>query len=103
MSKLVRIFVVAALCCGFLLSLKVNASKAIDNKIDINSEQVSSLAENCSDGWRITGYFTPVESDYTTAETREIEISGVGKFSFNTDFLKVVFNEEEGFGEGWGK
>ena len=58
---------------------------------------------NCSDGWRITGYFTPIENDYDSAETREIEIKNVGKMSFNADFLNVVFDDDKGFGEGWGK
>ncbi len=58
---------------------------------------------NCSNGWRITGYFTPVETDYKSSEVREIEIRGLGKESFNADFLKTVFDDNEGFGEGWGK
>jgi 3D (Asp-Asp-Asp) domain-containing protein len=70
---------------------------------------VSASAANftCSDGWRITGYYTPIETDYTSTETREIEIHGAGretlKESFNADFLKTVFDDNEGFGEGWGK
>ncbi len=57
----------------------------------------------CSGDWRITGYFTPIETDYSSAETREIEISGGGKMKFNAEFLRVVFDENEGWGEGWGK
>ena len=59
--------------------------------------------EDCSDGWRITGYYTPVETDFTGTETREIEIQGVGKHGFNTEFLKTIFDDDQGFGEGWGK
>jgi len=58
---------------------------------------------DCSDGWRITGYYTPVESEFTSSEDREIEISGVGKKTFNSEFLRTIFNEDQGFGEGWGK
>lgn len=57
----------------------------------------------CSDGWKITGYFTPIETDYTSKETIEVDIEDAGKMSFNAEFVKVVFNEEKGFGEGWGK
>ncbi|MGC2237683.1 MAG: hypothetical protein WA584_16085, partial [Pyrinomonadaceae bacterium] len=57
----------------------------------------------CSDGWRITGYFTPIETDYDSAKMREIEIAGVGRMKFSADFLDVVFSEDKGFGEGWGK
>ena len=60
-------------------------------------------AFNCSDGWRTTGYFTPIETDYNSKEVTEIDIAGVGKMSFDSEFLRVVFSEEEGFGEGWGK
>lgn len=58
---------------------------------------------DCSDGWRITGYFTPVEANYDSSEMREVEIKNVGKMKFNADFLRTVFDENEGFGEGWGK
>jgi 3D (Asp-Asp-Asp) domain-containing protein len=57
----------------------------------------------CSEGWLITGYFTPVETDYESTETSEIEVKGVGPLSFNAEFLKIVFDEDQGFGEGWGK
>jgi 3D (Asp-Asp-Asp) domain-containing protein len=57
----------------------------------------------CSDGWRITGYFTPIETDYTSRTMVEVDVSGVGKVSFDSEFVRVVFDEEQGFGEGWGK
>ena len=59
--------------------------------------------EDCSDGWRITGYYTPIETDFTGTETREIAIQGVGKESFNAEFLRTIFDDDQGFGEGWGK
>lgn len=62
---------------------------------------------NCSDGWRITGYYTPIETEFSTPETREIEIQGPNrttiKESFNAEFLKTIFDDDQGFGEGWGK
>lgn len=58
---------------------------------------------HCSEGWRITGYFTPVETDYNSGETTEVEIVGLGKMSFDAEFVRTVFDEEKGFGEGWGK
>jgi 3D (Asp-Asp-Asp) domain-containing protein len=57
---------------------------------------------HCSEGWRITGYFTPIEEDYTSKEMTEVDVGGE-KFSFNAEFVKVVFDEEKGFGEGWGR
>jgi 3D (Asp-Asp-Asp) domain-containing protein len=67
----------------------------------MSSETNSTVS--CSEGWRITGYFTPIESDYTSPEMTEVDVAGVGPTSFNSEFVRVVFNEEEGFGEGWGK
>jgi len=63
----------------------------------------STEAMDCSDGWRITGYYTPIETDFTGTETRDVEIQGVGKQSFNSEFLRTIFDGDEGFGEGWGK
>lgn len=60
-------------------------------------------AMQCSDGWRITGYYTPVETDFTSTDTREIDIRGLGKETFNAQFLKTIFDDDLGYGEGWGK
>jgi 3D (Asp-Asp-Asp) domain-containing protein len=63
----------------------------------------SDYAPNCSDGWRITGYYTPVETDFSGGETREVDVRGYGKESFNSEFLKTIFDDDQGYGEGWGK
>lgn len=77
------------------------------SKPALNADHENSLAAadngDCSDGWRITGYFTPIETEYKSPEMREIEIKGVGKTKFNSEFLHVVFDENAGYGEGWGK
>ncbi len=49
----------------------------------------------CSTGWYVTGYFTPVESDYTGA-TQAVTVAGKS-YTFNAAFLKTVKTE------GWGK
>jgi len=50
---------------------------------------------NCSSDWYITGYFTPVESDYF-GDFQEITF-GDETMQFKSDFLSVVKTE------GWGK
>lgn len=64
---------------------------------------VPTIAPDCSEGWRITGYYTPIETDFKGTDAREIEIRGVGKESFNTEFLRTIFDDDKGYGEGWGK
>ena len=66
-------------------------------------DSASKTTMSCSDGWRITGYYTPIETDFTSTDTREIEIRGVGKETFNAQFLKTIFDDDIGYGEGWGK
>jgi len=66
-------------------------------------QTVVTQTPRCSDGWRITGYFTAIETDYKTEPMTEIDIKDVGKMSFNADFVRIVFDEEQGFGEGWGR
>lgn len=51
---------------------------------------------NCSDGWWVTGYFTPIESEYS-GSTRSIFIEEVGTDSFKSDFLDEVQVQ------GWGR
>lgn len=50
----------------------------------------------CSGGWYITGYFTPVETDYS-GPTSSVNVEGVGTYSFYNSFLTTVRTE------GWGK
>lgn len=85
----------------FVVAIGIIGLTALAPGSNANASAFSS--GNCSDGWRITGYYTPIETDYTTAETRAIEIRGLGKETFNADFLKTVFDDDQGFGEGWGK
>ncbi|MEP6925869.1 MAG: hypothetical protein ABI954_15485 [Pyrinomonadaceae bacterium] len=58
----------------------------------------SSISRQCSDGWKITGYFTPVEADYATDETTEITVPGLtDKLVFSSKFIRAIIIE------GWGK
>jgi 3D (Asp-Asp-Asp) domain-containing protein len=52
---------------------------------------------NCSSGWDIMGYFTPVEKDYFSPQKKIIDVQGLGNRSYNTEFLNDVLSE------GWGK
>lgn len=52
--------------------------------------------EECTKGWYITGYFTPVESDYG-GSIRIIFVEGIGSKSYPSAFLDTVKTE------GWGK
>jgi len=51
----------------------------------------------CSPHWYVTGYFTPIELDYTQSEQRQVYIESVGKSVHSKAFLKAVKIE------GWGK
>jgi peptidoglycan/xylan/chitin deacetylase (PgdA/CDA1 family)/3D (Asp-Asp-Asp) domain-containing protein len=52
---------------------------------------------NCTNGWNITGYFTPIERDYVSLKKEIISVQGVGNIGFNSEFLSDVTTE------GWGK
>ncbi|MDN3649293.1 3D domain-containing protein [Reinekea marina] len=54
------------------------------------------LNSACSTNWKITGYYTPVESEYN-GKNATITVTGIGTLSFNQSFLKDVKME------GWGK
>lgn len=105
MKKLISLFVLAIVFSVVIFSREVKFSSESNQAAVMNLENNKNNLANyeCTDGWRITGYFTPIETDYASADTREIEIKNFGKVKFNSDFLRVVFDEDEGFGEGWGK
>src|SRR6476620_11433430 len=91
-----NLIVMALLFVGFGLTLFLMNNK--DGKTVERAPVVT-----CSDGWRITGYFTPIETDYASRTMVEVDVSGIGTMSFNSEFVRVIFDEEQGFGEGWGK
>ena len=59
-------------------------------------DKAISGSQQCSEGWKITGYFTPVEADYPKDETKEVTVRG-NKLSFSSQFLRAIITE------GWGK
>ncbi len=52
----------------------------------------NSGSQQCSEGWKITGYFTPVEADYPKDVTKEITVRG-SKLNFSERFLRAVITE----------
>ena len=60
------------------------------------TQKATSQKKECSKGWEITGYFTPVERDYRSFK-RNIKVKNTGLKSFPFTFLKAVKME------GWGK
>jgi 3D (Asp-Asp-Asp) domain-containing protein len=62
------------------------------------SEVVGAATEGgaCSTGWRITGYFLPLESDYGGSATQTVNVDGKQR-TFPSKFL------EDSKREGWGK
>lgn len=89
-------------CFIFIFSFLVFSIQG-DNNLREESGVNEFNSDDCTDGWRITGYFTPIETDYDSTEMREIEIAEAGKIKFSAQFLDVVFDENKGYGEGWGK
>lgn len=56
----------------------------------------TSSREDCSQGWRITGYYTPVESEFV--QTPSLSVNASGKhYRFSKEFLAAVRME------GWGR
>lgn len=96
---------VALLSIGFLFFVIAFAERKLEEGSESPSAMVSSHVNNpkCSDGWRITGYYTPVETDFTSGESRELDVRGVGRQTFDAEFLRTIFDEDKGYGEGWGK
>jgi 3D (Asp-Asp-Asp) domain-containing protein len=79
------------------------------NKLHNRSEVGQS---SCTNGWYITGYFTPKETDYNGTK-KAVFVHEVGKNSFYNSFLRDVKKEGAGltvfgwyitnYGNGWAK
>jgi len=99
-SKVLYLFaVILVLIVG--LGFKVMSKSKAEGKAKVNVPPADTM--HCSEGWRITGYFTPVEEDYRSGEMTEVDVRGAGKMSFDSEFVRTVFDDEKGWGEGWGK
>jgi 3D (Asp-Asp-Asp) domain-containing protein len=51
----------------------------------------------CSDNWKVTGFYTPVEQDFTAQHKQRISLDKKQFFSFPSSFISEVKME------GWGK
>ena len=80
----------------FLFLLAAVSLGCDGNRITASTTTFDSALQQCSEGWKITGYFTPVEADYQRDETREITVRS-NKLNFSSQFLRAVITE------GWGK
>ena len=54
-------------------------------------------SQNCSTGWQITGFYTPLEADYKSSYRTLVDIEQSGKILLNSEFVEKVKIE------GWGK
>jgi 3D (Asp-Asp-Asp) domain-containing protein len=68
-----------------LLSLVTLLNSCAQSKLD------------CNDSWKITGFYTPIESDFLSLNKSNIKLKSGARHSLNADFLKVVKME------GWGR
>jgi len=57
----------------------------------------SSNASVCSENWKITGYYSPIESDFPYDKNASVMVQKQGPVAFNATFLKEVKME------GWGR
>lgn len=55
------------------------------------------VAAQCSEDWKVTGYYSPIESEFVKSGDHRIKIKGVGYLYFNEAFIKEVKME------GWGR
>jgi len=92
-----------SLAALFVLGLGLIGVFAMSRKSKAEMNVPLADTMHCSEGWRITGYFTPVETDYMSEDKTEVDIVGVCKVSFDSEFVRTVFDEDLGYGEGWGK
>ncbi|NOS62272.1 MAG: murein transglycosylase [Nitrosarchaeum sp.] len=75
--------------------ITVSIIPALSQSQIISNIDTTSTAQNCSDGWYITGYFLPIEINYSS---KMIPILIDGKaYSFKNDFVNEVKIQ------GWGK
>jgi hypothetical protein len=75
-----------------------SSSSSSPHQLQLASATMPATKEGveCTTGWYITGYFTPVEFDYGDSK-RRIFVEGTGSKSYPSDFLDAVKKE------GWGK
>lgn len=81
---------------GCNLAAFATASPTNDTPPETLGEEDTAKFTTCSADWEITGYFSPVEKDYS-GDAEEIEIEGMGEEVFASSFLGAVRME------GWGK
>ena len=51
----------------------------------------------CSQNWKVTGFYTPIESDFETVLNKRVKVEQLAILAFNINFINAVKVE------GWGK
>jgi len=58
---------------------------------------ITAIASVCSENWKITGYYSPIEADFPYEKNASVMVQKQGRIHFNATFLKEVKLE------GWGR
>ena len=58
---------------------------------------ITAIASVCSENWKITGYYSPIEADFPFEKNASVMVQKQGRIHFNATFLKEVKLE------GWGR
>jgi len=58
---------------------------------------ITAMASVCSENWKITGYYSPIEADFPFEKNASVMVQKQGRIPFNATFLKEVKLE------GWGR
>lgn len=85
----------AAKLAGSVLGIVVSVIVAVF--LGATLPLAAAVLPHCSKGWKVTGYYTPVETDFHSAHLKSIYINGAGQWKFPGDFLSAVKSQ------GWGK
>ncbi|TKB43206.1 3D domain-containing protein [Thalassotalea mangrovi] len=77
---------------GLIASLALTGCTAVPPELSSSTTNL-----RCEDNWRITGYYTPIETDFSVAPYKSLTLKNDETYRFKLNFVNAVRIE------GWGK
>jgi len=94
--KLLAVICVAPTFNAALINIKANLKSVLLFSL-LATHAVMAMGSVCSENWKITGYYSPIEADFPRVKNTSVRVKNMGNIPFNQSFVSDVKLN------GWGR
>jgi len=94
--KLLAVISVLPTFNAALINIKANLKSVLLFSL-LATHAVMAMGSVCSENWKITGYYSPIEADFPQVKNTSVRVKNMGNIPFNQSFVSDVKLN------GWGR